>query len=164
MTHIQTEDIFTRFFPLVFVLWWMFVISLVSYISGWKRLSRDYHSDEPFDGRMLRMRSVSMRWASNYGNCVNIGVNEKGLYLSVFFIFRPCHPPLLIPWEGISVKEMKSFFSGKATQFSFAKCPGITVTVSRKTAESLRELSPASWPSGSEEPAEITNSWTSKGI
>ena len=45
-----------------------------------------------------------MRWGANYNNCLTIGVDTAGLYLSPLFFFRIGHPPLFIPWTEISLR------------------------------------------------------------
>jgi hypothetical protein len=44
-----------------------------------------------------------MRWLASYGNCLTVGGNPQGLYLAVAPLFRFRQPPLLIPWEEVTV-------------------------------------------------------------
>jgi hypothetical protein len=135
----------TPFFPLVFILWFVIVITVVSYITGWRRLSECYHTDRPFDGKVLRFQSALMRWGSHYGGCLNAGANTEGLYLSLMFFFRPGHPPLFIPWSDIAVQE-ESTRMGKSVKLSFAKAPGIPLTITSELADKLKAEAGYGWP------------------
>ena len=47
----------------------------------------------------------------NYGNCLFVTVNEKGLRVAILFLFRFLSPPLYIPWAQVeSVGEGRFFF------------------------------------------------------
>jgi hypothetical protein len=54
------------------------------------------------------------RWQSGvfartvaYRSCLTVGVNEGGLYLAVWFLFRMAHSPLFIPWGDVKLIETK---------------------------------------------------------
>ena len=77
-----------------------------------------------------------MRWGTNYGNCLTVGAGYQGLYLSVLFLFRSGHPPLLIPWSDISVRTEKGrWFSW--TEFRFSRAPSIPLRVSERLGQWL---------------------------
>ena len=40
-----------------------------------------------------------------YGSCLMIHVNERGMYLAVFPLFRFCHPRLFVPWLAFTNLE-----------------------------------------------------------
>ena len=46
----------------------------------------------------------------NYGNCLFVTVGHLGLALSVLFMFRILHPPLLIPWSAIEAVRPEKFW------------------------------------------------------
>jgi hypothetical protein len=89
-----------------------------------------------------------MRLGMNYGSCVNVGVNQNGLYLSVVFLFRLGHPPLFIPWPDISATKKRGFFFFKLVELRFAKCPRIPFVISQrlmdKISDALGGVSPIS--------------------
>jgi hypothetical protein len=97
-------------FPVFFVVLWCAVMAIVSYVGGWTILARQYRYSSEFVGERWRMQSAQMRWWMNYNNCLTLGSNETGLYLSIMPLFRFCHPPLLIPWAEISVSRQCRFF------------------------------------------------------
>jgi len=55
------------------------------------------------DGETWRFQSIQLCWATNYGNCVTVRTNSVGLGLSVLWLLRLGHPPLLIPWADITI-------------------------------------------------------------
>jgi hypothetical protein len=73
------------------------IFPLIGRISGWGTLATFYRFSESFMGECWRFQSAEMRWKGGYNNCLTIGANESGLYLSVFFLFRLGHPQLFIP-------------------------------------------------------------------
>lgn len=46
----------------------------------------------------------------HFGNSLNVGSDATGLYLVPIWLFRFGQPPLLIPWEQVSVRERKFLF------------------------------------------------------
>lgn len=112
-----------RYFPFFFIVMWAFLSVLIAHIGGWSQLSEYYRTDQPFSGKIRRWQSGSMRWGTNYGNCLNIGANSEGLYLSVMFLFRTGHPPLFIPWEDISVEERTTWGIFRTIRLTFSKAP-----------------------------------------
>jgi len=124
-------------FILFFIVLWISVSMLISIIGGWRALSGDYRANFPYDGKKLRMKSVGMRWATSYGNCVTVGANKEGLYLSVLPIFRLGHPPLFIPWTDISTEEGKQLFFFQVVKFKFINHPNVPVVFSKRLAEKI---------------------------
>ena len=127
-------------FILFFIVLWISVSMLISVIGGWRSLSGDYRANFPYDGKKLRMKSVSMRWGTSYSNCVTIGANKEGLYLSVLPIFRIGHPTLFIPWADISTEEGKQLFFFKVFKFKFVKHPNVPVVISKRLAEKIFKM------------------------
>ena len=42
----------------------------------------------------------------HYGNCLFVVINDRGLRLSILFLFRFLSPPMFVPWsEAESVEE-----------------------------------------------------------
>jgi hypothetical protein len=77
-----------------------------------------------------------MRFWTNYSGCLTVGVNRKGLYLSVWFLFRFGHPPLVVPWRDITMMERKRFFVQQVV-LKFDRCPSIPVIISERLANKI---------------------------
>jgi hypothetical protein len=72
-----------------------------------------------------------------YNNCLTIGANPTGLYLSVFFLLRFGHPNLFIPWADISVTASKRVFLSIYTEFRFRQTPMIRFRVSERLEQRI---------------------------
>ncbi|TWU23310.1 hypothetical protein Pla52o_28460 [Novipirellula galeiformis] len=81
---------------------WCGVCLVLSWASGWWMLSHRYLA-KPGDGSgddrdSARMRSARIG-AIQYHSSLNFIADSRGLRISVFFPFRPGHPPLFVPWS-----------------------------------------------------------------
>jgi hypothetical protein len=94
--------------PLLFVVIWILVTGILSYIGGWHALADRYAAPEDVDvtaEQRFRFRSILLRRIplvpARYRGCVTISLTSAGCHLAVLFVFRFRHPPLLIPWTAI---------------------------------------------------------------
>lgn len=97
------------FFPM-FVGMWVGVSILLSFISGWASLAKDFKTMQDTIGKEFRYVSGSMGirfFPVNYGNCLFVTVNEQGFELSVLFLFRVFSPKLFIPWKEVESVKLK---------------------------------------------------------
>jgi hypothetical protein len=137
MSAYQFEPLSVSAYILFFIILWICICKLISATGGWRKLARDYRANSLFDGQKLWLKSATMRRWTNYNNCVNIGVNKYGLYLSVLPIFRIGHPPLFIPWMDISTEAATRRLLPDVVNFSFAKQPEVPVILSKKLAAKI---------------------------
>ena len=77
---------------------WCFVLFILSNVGSWRRLAQSYRTSEPISGTVLRWQSAKIGWV-NFNRALTICILDEGLRLSLPFIFRLGHPPLLIPWS-----------------------------------------------------------------
>ena len=98
-----------------FVLLWLAVTFLLSYISGWAFLAEHYRAARPYAGRYERIRSSQMGPLGPFGgarNALNVGIDHEGLHLRMFILFRVNCRDLFIPWRDITVSRGRfPFFS-----------------------------------------------------
>jgi len=132
-----------------FVVIWVVVSFVISKVSGWANLAGNYSSPNPFEGRCWRFQSAQMRWMSNYNNCLTVGANQQGLYLSIFIIMRIGHPPLFIPWRDISVTRKKIFWF-RMVELGIGRETRLPFRIREKLANLLREAAGKSWPTETE--------------
>ena len=123
---------------------WVAISLLISRISGWATLANDYRSSEPFQGERLRLQSAALRWKTGYNNCLTVGTNYFGLYLSAFVILRFGHPNLFIPWADISAVRKKGFLI-PYVEFRFRQTPSIPFQVSQRLGRRIVQGAGASW-------------------
>lgn len=96
-----------------FILFWIVLSGVISYLTGWLWLSRAFASRDRVDGVRFFWTSVALRsmWSS-YNNAVTVTIGEDALSLTMAFFFRTFHPRLVIPFMLIhDVREKKGPFS-----------------------------------------------------
>jgi hypothetical protein len=124
------------YYVLIFIFCWIALSILIARLSGWARLARHYRAEAPLDGTRFRFQSAGMRFATNYGGCLTVGVNRRGLYLAVWLLFRIGHPSLFIPWRDITMTERKKFFMQQVV-FRFTCCPSIPFIINKRLADKI---------------------------
>ncbi|MFZ0034321.1 MAG: hypothetical protein WAK60_04965 [Sedimentisphaerales bacterium] len=94
-------------FGLLFVGCWFFYLKLLSIYTGWTSLGKEFGFKGKFTGRIFHYQKLG-------GYAIHhIGLNDEGLYLALFFPFRPFHKPLFIPWKRIKfLYTRRPVFSG----------------------------------------------------
>jgi hypothetical protein len=130
---------------------WVFVCALLSVLGGWRALSQVYRSTLPASfpppRHVFKFQNATLRWGTNYKGILTFGVDDTGLHLSVFFLFKIGHPPLFIPWRDISAVAYHGFlFSGRT--LAFARAPGVTMTLREPLARQIAAAAGAAWPRG----------------
>jgi len=118
-------------FPVYFVSIWCFVLWILSLSSGWRKLAARFHYPQEFQGDFLRWQSARMNLV-NFRSILNLGLNERGLYLVPMVLFRPFHKPLFIPWEEIVAQPTKKRLY-QAYQLQFRSVPGVRLTLYQRT-------------------------------
>jgi hypothetical protein len=129
---------------------WVVIAFLVSQMGGWAELAQVYRTTEPFAGRKRTWQCAAMRWFMSYNNCLTVGADARGLYLSIFPLFRIGHPPLLIPWSELSAQRKKRWF-GEQVELHFARAEAVPLRINLELAAFLAAASEGAWrvPDGS---------------
>jgi hypothetical protein len=133
--------------PLILVTFtglWLFVITILSYISGWAALAKRYPYGNDFEGQTWKWQSGTMR-GTNFNSCLTIGSSARGLYLGLIAPLRFRNPALLVPWNEIAISRKQRFLMqmvclelGRELRIPFWIRPGL--------AETLRSAAGGSWP------------------
>jgi hypothetical protein len=96
-----------------FVLVWCATCWLVAWGSGWRALGgRFSRQNEPCGQTRSAggwFTRIYLRFWTKYTGAVRMVAAADGLYLSVFFLLRPGHPPLCIPWEQIRIQHTRKW-------------------------------------------------------
>ena len=129
-----------------FVGLWLGISLLVSRLGGWATLATFYRLSGSFNGDCWRFQSGEFRWRVGYNNCLAVGANPTGLYLSVFFLFRFGHPDLFIPWADISVISGKKGFLSIYAEFRFRQASEIPLRINERLLQRIMESAGSSWP------------------
>lgn len=87
-----------------FIVFWCFVIWMISWMSGWQKLSRHFAlKPSLLYGRKIHFFNTSGRFKqAGYNNVLKLAAIDRGLILKLNVLFRLGHNPLLIPWDAIS--------------------------------------------------------------
>jgi hypothetical protein len=97
---------------LLFVVMWVCIAGVLSYVGGWHTLSQVYPDRGVLDGETFRFASMSLGkgiFPVNYGSCLSVRVGNFGIGLSPLLPFRLFHPPLFVPWSAISSCKVDKF-------------------------------------------------------
>ena len=115
MDSISNEQQALLFFFILLSVGWVGTSAFLSMLSGWGHLASRFRCVSKFDGETFRFSGMSMRsgiLSASYGNCAFITVGRPGIGISLLFLFRVFHPPLLIPWSDIeAVHREQRWFS-----------------------------------------------------
>ena len=115
---------FETWFPFFFVALWVAICAFLGRAGGWIRLAEAYGAlGLDFRGRALRFRSGAFNWVS---------------YNGVLFPFRAGHPPFSVPWSDVRFEAGRKMMM-PTVAMTFARCPGVRLTVHRGLAEQLAE-------------------------
>jgi hypothetical protein len=97
-------------FLLGFLALWAIIGKLIA-LFGWRRLANHYQVDHLPAGPRQWLSLVYVG-PIKYQNVIYAQASAEGLGLSVLFLFRIGHPPLLIPWQAIGpVQYKKGWFT-----------------------------------------------------
>ncbi|MBI5653268.1 MAG: hypothetical protein HZC40_22905 [Chloroflexi bacterium] len=118
------------------VFMYIFVLSMISKISGWSDLAKKYATDKsPDDSWWTVERLVLNNMESK--RIVKIAYDDDGIFLDAFFLFKLAHPRLFIPRSEIKFnRTYKPILGREYHEFSFPACPTIpTITMALRTDE-----------------------------
>lgn len=134
-------------FLVAFVGLWLFIITILRYVSGWAALAKQYEFSGTFEGQSWKWQSGMMR-RTNFNNCLTIGSSFRGLYLALIAPLRFKSPPLLVPWSEITISRRK-FFLVEAVCLELGRELKIPLCIRASLAENLQRSAGASWPAQS---------------
>ncbi len=76
---------------------------------GWSNWTALYRCDRQLQGTIYRGRSGRFKDQKSYRGVLCVVLCEDGIGLSLAQIWRPGHPPLLIPWSKVVAAEEKNY-------------------------------------------------------
>ncbi len=132
--------------PLFFVTLWCAALFAVSRVSGWALLAKRFRTDSPFPGQSWGWQSAGLRWGCNYNNCLTLGSDPSGLFLSIMFLFRIGAPSLLIPWSEVIVWRRRQFLFFRIVELRLGREQQVPLVMREKLADFLRSAAGANWP------------------
>ena len=110
-----------------FVVLWIGILFVIARLGGRATLATFYRLSGSFSGGCWRFQSGEMRWKLGYNNCLTVGVNPAGLYLSVFSCFDSVIPISLFhglvslwhPAREVSCPFIQNSDFGKSPRYRF---------------------------------------------
>ncbi|MGC6465347.1 MAG: hypothetical protein ACON5N_07170 [Akkermansiaceae bacterium] len=125
------------FFLLVFPLFWALVLKIIARF-GWSKLARSYPARRQPVKSGTGWQSMILGRMIGYNNCLTFRATSKRLHLSLPLIFRPGHPPLLIPWEDFHLKREGGSLFGKKYVYEIGD-PSITrMTIGERIHQAIK--------------------------
>ncbi|MCP3097862.1 hypothetical protein LZ198_03120 [Myxococcus sp. K15C18031901] len=113
---------------------WLFVSYIIAHGGGWIRLASRYRATGPAPRSLRRFASAQLGVMS-YRACLNVGVDEHGLYLVPMWLFRAFHPSLRIPWSEIRARTKDRLFFFAAERFDLGPEMPMLLLRSRATRD-----------------------------
>ena len=117
-----------------------FICFLISFISGWYKLSKSFRAQsEPYGQTTSAgpfFYTVYMQFWGHYSSVIRMIAAEDALYLSVLFLFRVGHPPLCIPWDEIQFGRTRFLFR-RYVVLTLGKTERIPMRISERMARNL---------------------------
>ena len=128
---------FPVWFPFFFVGLWLFVGGLLSFLSGWPSLARQFRATSRPSGVRLTRQVAKIGLVSESG-VTGMVVSEVGLYLWAIWLFRFLRPPLLIPWSAFrELKEQRGLFGWRHAELVMSE--EVVFYLSRRAGEAVRQ-------------------------
>jgi len=113
--------------------------------SGWHTLAKYYQYHGPMKNRNFWHRTILMRYRLSYELNTHIKVTNEGLYICLFFLFRPGHPKLFFPWSDITVNREK-WLCFRYFVYRFKEAPHIKMRMYESLGKKVAELAGEKWP------------------
>jgi len=132
-------------FAIFFLFIWILVNFLISRLTGWARMAGHYPAEGGYSGKVWRFQTLTTRRGMGYKGSANVGADSRGLYLSLFFLFRFGHPPMFVPWRDITITE-KQVSKTKMLELRFRKTENLPVRIFARLGDRLAEAAGPNWP------------------
>lgn len=123
-----------------FGLFWVAVVWFIAQIGSWRKLAAVYPARLPFDETCWSWQNGRLRWSTSYSGILKVCADAQSLHLSVFFFFRPGHPPISIPWEDITVSR-RTFL----VELRCRRADSVPIRISPRLAEQLDRVAQEQW-------------------
>src|SRR4051794_6773901 len=102
---------FMTVFPFFFVGLWLFVTTVLGFLSGWFDLQRHYPKGDEPALLTLRWRSGSMGMGVSLSGILTLSACSSGLRIGIFRLFGLFQRPFFVPWDEIEAEQTTLFFA-----------------------------------------------------
>jgi len=121
-------------FFIIFPLFWIFTVWLISLISGWRKLVTRYPAHLPPQGEQLGLQTALVGF-SRYRNTMTMVVNSTGLWMQPMWLFRAGHKPVFIPWGEFQNPQPTMWRREKLVRFDVGLPKVTTIALPRTVVE-----------------------------
>ena len=113
----------------------------------WNQLAEEYSVEGPTENlSQRRMQNLILFGGvigyNSYIGISTVGITSEGLSLSLLPPWSIYHPPLLIPFEDLSLRETSWYLNVRSYRYTCAKVDDIEVIVDKKLMEWIESQSP----------------------
>ena len=129
-------------FLLYFVLLWCAITWLLGRLTGWTFVAKAYPCQEQLP-KLNRWNSCSIPNLT-MRNCVNVALDEKGMYFQLFILFRLGNPAIFVPWSDINVTDSKILFFN-TRKFTFKRTSEVSFQFYKRTADKFEVAAGTHW-------------------
>jgi hypothetical protein len=109
----NTSAAFPIWSPFLFIGFWLSILAILSFISGWRSLAATHRADQHLAGKTFYMASASIGaefFPVNYNNCLTFVVGPSGFWVEPILPFRFLSPRLFMPWSEVSDIKKNSYW------------------------------------------------------
>jgi hypothetical protein len=120
---------------------WGAVCALLARLGGWFALAQRFPGREKPQGIRFGHQSAGFGWV-DYNGCLTIHVDQVGLWITIWPLFRFAHPPLLLPWGELHVTEVHSSGWRPTVKLAVGDPAVARVRLALKVVETARQFLP----------------------
>ncbi|NJO82236.1 MAG: hypothetical protein HC828_05110 [Blastochloris sp.] len=124
------------------LLLWAPLFWLLAYVSGWRRLAQYYAAHTPRSSRTYRFCNGTVGYGLSYRGSLEVTINDEGLWLRPFTLFRPGHAPLAIPWSSVIRVWEAPQWGYRAIGMQLQACPDLPILLPAEVFATVREILP----------------------
>jgi hypothetical protein len=124
---------------LFFLALWCGILTTLAAVGGWTALASRYPALGPPTGRVLRMQSARFGWIE-YNGGLTMYVDDEGLRIAVWPIFRPGHPPMFLPWAALKIVSVNDAWWQRAVTVEIDTLPNFRIRLPLAVVEQVGKL------------------------
>jgi hypothetical protein len=118
---------------------------VMAWWSGWALLARKFRARSKFTEKQYSLKDAKMRWPCEYWNCMIVGANSEGLFLSLQPVVKVFHPDLFIPWSEVHITS-RNYFHFSGIGFELGNELRVPIFLCGDVVDDLEKAAGASWP------------------
>lgn len=106
---------------------------------AWAKLAARYAWEGPLPAPRTRGGYGWFNGWCGYKGCLVVAADEQALYLSLWRLLSPFHPPLRIPWSELTVAGPAKVFWRRCVELRFKALPDLRLALSQRTYDAVQD-------------------------